>query len=326
MPVIMNKLMGRSTTNLYHATYTNSLAAIAVASVLQHSPLTKVDLYIGCATELTSLIISNSDLSALASPILCMISSFGPVPLLILLFVSPRVANSTLGSKRTRTLLAHLGLSQLLGCTSSALKAIKPTTWILFSIRMAVLLQTALSMLIFHGRNTIPLCYYLDLLLVDLIKLRVGRRSSDAAFKLRQLSQPSDLVDSQDHNLSCIAPHSQRPRTHLSRNSQASFPKSSNEVGWKWPGPPQRLLVLEPVRTSSISTVGKRTSINEITKKPEMNPFNSTRPNSFDSETILRVGPQPPSQPCTDPKHEPIIRPDSQEATPRASQAYDVDS
>ena len=288
--------------------------------------VTGVDLFIGCATELTSLIISTTDLSALASPILCMISSFGPIPLLAFLFVSPRTAGSTLGSKRTRALLAQLGLSQLLGCTSSALKVIKPTTWILFSVRMIVLLRTALSMLIFHGRNMITLCYYLDSLLVVLSKLRVGRRSSDTSFKLRQLSEPNDLAGSRVHDLSCVAPAFQRPRAHLSRDSQASLPKSGDGVGWKWPGPPQRLLVLEPVRTLSISTVGKRTSFNDITKKPEMDPFNSTRPNSFDSETILQGGPQPPSQLYTDPKHEPVIQPESQEATPRASKAHDIDS
>lgn len=243
-----------------------------------------------------------------------MISSFGPIPLL--LFVSPRTAQSTLGSKRMRTLLMQLGLSQLLGCTSSALKVAKPTTWALFSIRMIVLLRTALSMLIFHGRNTATLFYYLDLLFVALIKLKVGRISSDISFKLRPPSRPVHPTGYEDHDLSHGALPLQRPRTHLSISSQESFPKAGDEMGWKWPGSPQRLLVLEPVRTSSISTVGKR---------PEKDPFSSTRPDSFDDETILRVDPQSPSQQCIGPDHGPAVQPESQEATPRASETNDID-
>ena len=250
-----------------------------------------------------------------------MISSFGPIPLLVLLFVSPRTAHSTLGSK---WILMKLGLSQLLGCTSSALKIAKPTTWVLFSIRMVVLLRTALSMLIFHGRNAVALYYYLDLLFVALIKLRVGRPSSDISFKLRPPSRPIHPTGYEDHVSSHGTLPPQQPRTHLSSSSQASFPKSGDEMGWKWPGSPQRLLVLEPVRTSSISTVGEGTSFKDITKKPEMDPFSSTRLNSFDDETILQVDPQPPSQQCIDPNHGSAVPPESQEAAPRASEASDI--
>jgi len=219
--------------------------------------------------------------------------------------------------------LTRLGISQVLGCISSALKLIKPSAWVSLSIRMLVLLRTALSMLTFHGRSTVTLWYSPDLLLVVLIRLKVGRPSSDVSFNLRPPSQPIDPTSYQDHDSSRAALPLQRPRTHLSRNSQASFPKSGDEIGWKWPGPPQRLLVLEPVRTLSVSTVGERTSFNDITKKPEMDPFGSARPNSFDG---LRVDSQPPSQPCIDPKHETVIQPESQEATPRASEAHNIDS
>jgi hypothetical protein len=222
-----------------------------------------------------------------------MISSFAPIPLLVLLFVSPRTAHSTLDPRQMRALLMQLGLSQLLGCTSSALKVTKPTTWVLFSIRMVVLLRTALSMLIFHGRNTVTLCYYLDLLFVVLVKSRLGTPSSNISFKLRPASRPIHPTDYEDHDLSHDALPFQRPRTYLSRSS---LPKSGDEMGWKWPGPPQRLLVLEPVQTSSVSTIGERTSLNVITKKPEMDLFSSMRPDSFDDEAILRMDPQPPSQ------------------------------
>ena len=254
-----------------------------------------------------------------------MISSFGPIPLLVLLFVSPRTAQSTLGSKRMRALLMQSGLSQLLGCTSSALKVAKPTTWVLFSIRMIVLLRTALSMLIFHGRNTVTSCYYLDLLFVALIKLKVGRPSSDIPFKLRPPSRPVHPTGYEDHDLSHGALPLQRPRSHLSSSSQESFPKAGDEIGWKWPGSPQRLLVLEPVRTSSISTVGEGTRFHGITKKREKDPFSSIRPDSFDDETILRVDPQSPSQQCIGPDHGPAVQPESQEATPRASETNDID-
>ena len=242
-----------------------------------------------------------------------MISSFGPIPFLVFLFVSPRTAHSTLGSKRMRALLMQLGLSQLLGCTSSVLKVTKPTMWILFSIRMVVLLRTALSMLVFHGKNAVTLFYYLDLLLVVLIKFRVGRRSSEVSFKLRPPSRPIHPADYEENDSSHGALPFQRPRAHPSRSSQASFPKSNDEMVWKWPGSPQRLLVLVPVRTSSISTVGDRTSV--ITKKPEMDLFNPTRPTSFDDESILRVDPQPPSQQCIDPEHAPVVQSESQEVT-----------
>lgn len=252
-----------------------------------------------------------------------MVSSFGPIPLLVLMFVSPRTAHSTLGSKRMRALIMQLGLSQLLGCTSSALKVAKPTTWILFSIRMVVFLRTALIMLIFHGRNSFAFYYYLDSLFVVLTKLRVGRPTSDISFKLRPPSRPTHPTVYENHDLSHAALPLQRPRTYLSSNSQASFPKSGDEVGWRWPGSPQRLLVLEPVRTSSISTVGERTSYKIITKKPEMDPFSFTRPNSFDDETTLRVDPQSSPQQCIDVDHE-VVQPGSQEATPRASGVNDV--
>ena len=254
-----------------------------------------------------------------------MVSSFGPIPLLVLMFVSPRTAHSTLGPKRTRALLMQLGLSQLLGCTSSALKVAKSTTWILFSIRMAVVLRTALSMLIFHGRNTVAFYHYLDLLLVVLIKLRVGRPSSDTSFKLRPPSRPIHPTGYEDHDLSHGSLPLQWPRSHLSYSSQASFPRSGVEVGWRWPGSPQRLLVLEPVRTSSISTVGEGAIFNVNTRKPELDPFSSTRPNSFDDEVVLHVDPQSSSQQCIGPNHGQDVQPESQEATPRASRANGMD-
>ena len=223
-----------------------------------------------------------------------------------------------------RALLIQLGLSQLLGCTSSALKVAKPTTWVLFSIRMVVFLRTALTMLIFHGRNTFALYYYLDSLSVVLIKLRVGRPTSDISFKLRPPSRPIHPTGYENHNLSHVAIPPQRPRTYLSSNSQASFPKSGDEVGWKWPGSPQRLLVLEPLRTPSMSTVGEGTSFNIITKKPEIDPFSFTRPNSFDDETTLRVDPRSSSQQCIDQVHGQAVQSGSHEATPRASGVNDI--
>ena len=253
-----------------------------------------------------------------------MVSSFGPIPLLVLMFVSPRTAHSTLSPKRTRALLIQLGLSQLLGCTSSALKVVKPTTWVLFSIRMVVVLRTALTMLIFHGRNMVAFYHCLYLFFVVLIKLRVGRPSSETSFKLRPPSRPIHPTGYEDHDLSHGALPLQWPRSHLSYSSQASFPKSGVEVGWKWPGSPQRLLVLEPVRTSSISTAGEGANFDVITRKPEMDPFNTTRPNSFDDEIVPHVDPQSSSQQCIYPDHGQDVQPESQEATPRASGANDI--
>ena len=273
---------------------------------------------------MSSLIVKIDEISVLVSPILCIVSSFGPIPLLVLIFVSPQTAHSTLGSKRMRALIIQLGLSQLLGCASSALKVAKPTTWVLFSIRMVVILRTALTMLIFHGRNTFAFYYYLDSLFIVLIKLRIGRPTSDISFKQRPPSRPIHPTGYENHNLSHVAIPLQRPRTYLSSNSQASFPKSGDEVGWKWPGSPQRLLVLEPLRTPSMSTVGEGTSFNTITKKPEMDPFSFTRPNSFDDETTSRVDPQSSSQQCIDPVHGQAVQPGSQEATPRASGVNDI--
>lgn len=324
--MILNKLMEAPITNLYHATYTNSVIALTAAGAY-NAPLATTEIdrpSIGLATELSSLLVNIAELSALVSPILCMVSSFGPIPLLVLMFVSPRTAHSTLGPKRMCALFMQLGLSQLLGCTSSALKVAKPTTWVLFSIRMVVILRTALSMVTFHGRHTVAFYYYLDLLFVVLIKLKVGRPSSDTSFKLRPPPRPIHSTGYENHDLAHGALPLQRPRTHLSGSSQTSFPKSGIEVGWKWPGSPQRLLVLEPVRTSSISTVGEGARFNLITKKPEMDPFSSTRPNSFDDETVLHVDPQSSSQQCIDPDHERTVQPESQEATPRASVANDI--
>ena len=273
---------------------------------------------------MSSLIVNIAELSALVSPILCMVSSFGPIPLLVLMFISPRTAHSTLGPKRTHALLIQLSLSQLLGCTSSALKVAKPTTWVLFSIRMVVVLRTALSMLIFHGRNTAAFYHCLNLLFVVLVKFRVGR-PSDTSFKLRPPSRPIHPTGYEDQDLSHGSLPLQWPRSHLSYSSQASFPRSGVEVGWKWPGSPQRLLVLEPVRTSSISTAGEGASFNVHTRKSEIDPFSSTRPNSFDDEVVLHLDPQSSSQQCIDPDHEPEVQPESQEATPRASGANGMD-
>ena len=220
------------------------------------------------------------------------------------------------------SLLTQLGLLQLLGCISSALKVIKPTTWVLFSIRMLLLLQTVLSMLIYHGTDTATLWYSPDLLFVVLNKFRVGGPSSVVPFKLRPPFQPTDSIGDQDYNLSHVVLPFQRPRTH---QSQKSLPKPIDETGWKWSGPPQRLLVLEPVHMSSTSTAGERASFNDITKKPEIDPFSPTRPNSYGDETTLQVDPQSPSLLCINPEHEPVIQPELQEVTPRTSEVHDVD-
>ena len=70
-----------------------------------------------------------------------------------------------------------------------------------------------------------------------------------------------------------------------------------------------------------MSTVGEGTSFSIITKKPEMDPFSFTRPNSFDDETTLQVDTQSSSQQCIDPEYGQAVQPGSQEATPRASGA-----